>query len=77
MSNSNKQIDVRKLPPRDKHPTIFSTIDNLKSGDSLELINDHDPKPLQYQLTSEHPDMYEWKYLEQGPEVWRVTLTKR
>lgn len=46
------ELDARPIPPRDKHPTIFRTFDNLASGQSMLLINDHDPRPLWYQTVS-------------------------
>lgn len=71
------EIDVRVIPPRDKHPTIFKTFDGLQSGESMRIINDHDPRPLRYQLMAEHPDTFEWTYEEQGPETWRVRIDRR
>jgi uncharacterized protein (DUF2249 family) len=38
------------------------------------LVNDHDPKPLRYQLEAENTGEFSWDYLEQGPEVWRVRI---
>jgi len=38
------------------------------------LVNDHDPKPLYYQLSAENPGEFSWVYLEQGPDVWRVRI---
>lgn len=69
-------LDVRVLPPREKHPTIFSTFDALEPGASFVLLNDHDPVPLRYQLAAERPDAFTWEYLEQGPEIWRVRIGK-
>ena len=74
---TSRALDVRVIPPREKHPTIFRTFDALEPGDSFVLINDHDPRPLRYQFEAEMPDRYGWEYLEQGPEVWRVRITKR
>lgn len=71
------QLDVRVIPPRDKHPTIFRTFDSLESGQSMILINDHDPRPLRYQLDAEHPGTFQWTYQEQGPEVWRVQIDRK
>jgi uncharacterized protein (DUF2249 family) len=71
-----KQLDIRPVPPPRKHPTIFSMFDSLESGESFVLINDHDPKPLYYQFQAEHPEQFQWDYLEQGPEVWRVNIKK-
>jgi uncharacterized protein (DUF2249 family) len=67
-------VDVRTIIPRERHPLIFQTFDALNPGESFELVNDHDPKPLYYQLTAERPGQLEWQYLEQGPQVWRVQV---
>jgi uncharacterized protein (DUF2249 family) len=72
-----KTLDVRVIPPREKHPTIFRTFESLEPGVSFILVNDHDPLPLRYQFQSEHEDEFEWTYLEQGPTVWRVEIAKR
>ncbi len=69
-----KTVDVRTIIPRERHPLIFTTFDALAPGEAFELINDHDPKPLYYQLTAERPGRLQWQYLEQGPEVWRVQV---
>lgn len=72
-----KQLDIRPVPIREKHPTIFRTFDELKSGESFQLINDHDPMPLYYQFNAERPNQFDWKYIEKGPEVWRVNISKK
>lgn len=77
MSNFAATVDARQYAPKDKHSTIFNTFDNLKSGENMELINDHDPRPLHYQFMAEYTDKFEWEYLEQGPEVWRVSIGKK
>jgi uncharacterized protein (DUF2249 family) len=71
------QVDARMYAPKDKHPKIFGTFESLKKGEKMELINDHDPKPLYYQMAAEHAGEFEWEYLEQGPEVWRVAIEKK
>lgn len=67
-------LDVRTLPPRQRHELIFARFLALAPGEALQLINDHDPKPLHYQFQAEHPGEVDWQYLEQGPEVWRVRI---
>ncbi len=69
-------IDVRPLPPPQRHPLILQTFDELPPGGSLVVINDHDPRPLNYQFHFERPGQFSWEYLEQGPEVWRVRIGK-
>ncbi len=59
-----------------KHPTIFQWFDALKGGEAFIIHNDHDPKPLYYQLLGERGNIFKWEYLEQGPEVWEVKISK-
>lgn len=72
-----KTIDVREIPPRNRHPLIFQTFDALYEGEAFELVNDHDPKPLYYQFLHERPDQFTWNYLEEGPTTWRVAIARQ
>jgi uncharacterized protein (DUF2249 family) len=67
-------LDVRSEPPARRHELIFETFAELPPGDGFELVNDHDPKPLYYQLEAEHTGQFTWDYREQGPDVWRVRI---
>ncbi|MFC5302584.1 DUF2249 domain-containing protein [Azospira restricta] len=67
-------VDVRTIPPRERHPLIFGSFDELAPGEALLLINDHDPKPLFYQFQAESRGEFTWDYLETGPEVWQVRI---
>lgn len=75
--NETKFIDVTKIEPRLKHPTIFSEFDQLHDGESILLHNDHDPKPLYYQFLGERGDIFTWNYVANGPAVWEVEITKK
>ncbi len=68
-------VDVREIVPRERHPLIFDTFDALAAGTAMRLVNDHDPKPLYYQLMAERAGKVEWEYLEEGPETWQVRIT--
>ncbi|MBY0479896.1 MAG: iron-sulfur cluster repair di-iron protein [Chitinophagaceae bacterium] len=70
-------LNVTLLEPKQKHPTIFVRFDELAEGESLTIHNDHDPKPLYYQLLGERGNIFNWEYLEQGPEWWKVKISKR
>ena len=77
MNETNyKTIDVRPIVPREKHPAIFSLFNSLSAGETMQLVNDHDPKPLYYQMEAENKGEFEWEYVEQGPEVWKVNIKK-
>ena len=69
-------LEVRHLPPAQRHQVIFERFNALPVGGSFVLVNDHDPKPLYYQLVAEYQGQLLWQYLEEGPEVWRVRMGK-
>ena len=71
-----KTIDVRFIPPRERHPLIFQTFDTLTPGDAFLLVNDHEPKPLYYQFLHERAGQFDWETLEAGPDVWRVSIRR-
>ena len=70
-------LNVTLLEPRQKHPTIFVRFDALREGATLTIHNDHDPKPLYYQLLGERGNIFTWEYISEGPEWWIVNITKR
>lgn len=69
-------LDVRELPPWERHPKIFDLFDSLSPGDSIKLVNDHDPRPLQYQFMMERKDQFEWESHEEAPREWVAHITK-
>jgi uncharacterized protein (DUF2249 family) len=70
-------IHVPDYPPREKHPTIFKTFDRLNSGEFMQIVNDHDPRPLKYTFMHERTEQFIWEYLEQGPDIWRVSIGRK
>ncbi|MDT3684346.1 MAG: DUF2249 domain-containing protein [Pseudorhodoplanes sp.] len=70
-------LDVRQLPPPQRHALIFDTYGKLNGGEGFVLVNDHDPKPLYYQFQAEKPGEVSWEYLERGPDVWRVRIGRQ
>ena len=73
---ASPEIDVRPLVPAQRHARIFQLVDALLPDTAFVLVNDHDPKPLYYQLEAEYPQQFSWNYLEKGPQVWRVEIRK-
>jgi uncharacterized protein (DUF2249 family) len=71
-----KTINVPDYPPREKHITIMNAFDELKPGEVMQIVNDHYPRPLQYQFMIERTDQFIWEYLEEGPETWRIAIEK-
>lgn len=71
------ELDVRVIPPREKHPTIHARLNELAPGATLTIVNDHDPRPLRFELEADYPELFSWEYLESGPETWRVAIQKK
>lgn len=76
MTESTATLDVRTIPPRERHPLIFTRLDALAQGEALLLVNDHDPKPLRYQLMAERPEQFAWEPQEEGPEEWKIRISR-
>lgn len=69
-------LDIRQIPPRERHSRIFATFDQMAVGDSVLLANDHDPRPLYHQFNTERAGAFSWVYLEEGPGQWQVRINK-
>ena len=69
-------VAVRSSAPRERQPLIFAAFRSLGVGQAMQLVNDHDPKPLYYQFQAEMPGEFRWDYLESGPDTWRVSISK-
>ena len=72
-----KILDVTTIEPRLKHPTIFKYFDQLNPGDYFIIHNDHDPKPVYYQLLGERGNIFSFDYLSKGPEDWLIKIQKK
>jgi uncharacterized protein (DUF2249 family) len=71
---TDRELDVRRLAPAQRHESIFAAYHALTPGSGYVLVNDHDPKPLRYQFEAEHAGEFTWEAIESGPEVWRVRI---
>jgi len=46
-------LDLRDLPPSERHARIHEAFDALEGGETLRIVNDHEPKPLFYEMRAE------------------------
>lgn len=70
------EIDIRAIPRPQRHPLIFAKFDSLAVGSSFRLLNDHDPVPLSQQFDGLRRGQAAWEYLERGPNIFRVRITR-
>lgn len=70
-------LDVRPVPKPQRHPLIFEELDRRAVGESVVVLNDHNPIPLRRQVEMIYGEQFAWDYLEEGPELFRLRFTRR
>jgi uncharacterized protein (DUF2249 family) len=75
---TSQTVDIRVLGPcADRKARVLSTFDSLEDGESVVVVNDHLPRGLLVHFQEQRSGRFEWTSLEEGPEVFRVRITKR
>ncbi|CAK7084720.1 DUF2249 domain-containing protein [Tissierella carlieri] len=71
------QIDTCGYEINDINDVVLRTFDSLPVGEKMVLINDTDPSHVFNQLEEKRFGKFEWEYIEEGPDVWKVSLAKK
>ena len=72
------RVDVRTTPPMHRYDQIMAAYQALAPGEAMQLIVDHDPRCMYYTLRATRgEDAFGFEYLEDGPETWRVVVTRK
>ena len=69
-------LDVRPIPHAIRHATVFGAFDAIAPGQALVLIAPHNPLPLLAQIDERENGAISVSYLDEGPEAWRLKLTR-
>ena len=69
-------IDVRRIAPVQRSDAVLSAFRATGLNAAIEIVDDHDPKPLFYRLKAEMPGGFSWIHAQSGPDVWRVSVQK-
>ena len=76
ITNAN-ELDVRPVEPKHRFDTIMGAYEQLPVGETVLLTVDHDPTCMYYTLKALHwTESFSFRYLENGPETWRVAVTR-
>jgi uncharacterized protein (DUF2249 family) len=70
-------LDVRRLDGPAKHATIHERFAALGPGQALTIVNDHDPKPLYYEMCAERADRFDassYRSYRADERVWVAVL---
>ncbi|OAV62370.1 DUF2249 domain-containing protein [Enteractinococcus helveticum] len=73
----SREIDVRAVPPPQRHHLVFDAYAQLAVGESLTVINDHEPRGLKDEFDREFAGSFSWDPLPQVAQEYRVRITKR
>ncbi len=68
--------DLRGLSPGERYQTILQAFESLKPGDAFEMVTEHDPETLRYQLQKEKPRQFRWECDKRGQETWKTTIVR-
>ncbi len=72
-------LDVRDIPPSNRHPKIHAAFEELEAGGTLTIVNDHEPKPLFYEFQAEVEgfDVEGYEVEQRGENEFRARFPKR
>mgnify|MGYP000017513231 CR=1 FL=1 len=72
------RLDLRDVSPPKRHPLIHEAFDEMDSGDTLTIVNDHEPKPLFYEFQAEVEafDVDGYEVEKTGPNEFEAELPK-
>lgn len=70
------ELDARYVPHDIRHATIFGALSAVPAGGAMVLVAPHDPLPLLAQIEAREPGVFAVRYLERGPEAWRLEFTR-
>ena len=60
-------FDARGVAKRFRHAAIFGALDSLRSGETMQFVNDHDPLPLLEQLRARYGERVDIEYRQREP----------
>lgn len=70
------ELDTRVIPHAIRHATIFGALEGLNTGKGILLIANHNPLPLLAQLDQRSPGTFAVTYVEDGPELWKLSMVR-
>ncbi|HUH53948.1 MAG TPA: DUF2249 domain-containing protein [Microbacteriaceae bacterium] len=75
-NDATPEMDVQTIPHAVRHAAIFGALSSLQPGFSLIISATHKPVPLLKQLNEQQPHNFKTQYLDEGPDRWRVKITR-
>jgi uncharacterized protein (DUF2249 family) len=70
-------IELDALPPEQAAEAAARRLMRLRPGDEVEMRSGSDPVPVWQRIDELAPGRYGFVYLEDGPDRWRLRVTRR
>jgi uncharacterized protein (DUF2249 family)/hemerythrin-like domain-containing protein len=71
------ELDLDVLPPEFAHRAALERFSRLRPGERLRVRSGRELESLWNVLASGRPGEFGWAYLQEGPDQWRVEVTRR
>jgi len=76
-SPADAVVDVRGMPCVVRHAAVMDRFDALRPGESLVIVNDHDPGPLRTRFELRAAWDFVWDCETSESLAWLVRVTRR
>jgi uncharacterized protein (DUF2249 family) len=73
---THPELDARLIPHALRHGAILGALSRVRPGAAMVLVAPHNPLPLLAEIEREENGAIEVSYLAEGPEAWRLLLTR-
>jgi uncharacterized protein (DUF2249 family)/hemerythrin-like domain-containing protein len=71
------ELDLDVLPPEFAHRAALERFSRLRPGERLRVRSGRELESLWNVLACGRPGEFGWAYLQEGPDQWRVEVTRR
>lgn len=69
-------LNVHGLDLCAQHERLLSRFDALQLGEGFDLLDRSAPQHLFVQLAAARRGQFDWRYLEQASDCWRVRISR-
>ena len=76
-SGGTPELVLSSIPKIMRSGAVIGGLTSLRPEQQVVLVASHSPAPLLTALERVAPETFDIAYLEEGPETWRVEVTRR
>jgi len=76
-SGGPAELVLSSIPKIMRSGAVIGGLTSLRPGQQIVLVAEHSPDPLLSALNRVAPDSFDLRRLEEGPQTWRIEVTRR